>query len=49
MLVTEAGGTVTDLNGAEIVYQAPDYSQRKGLLATNGLFHAEALKKLGNK
>lgn len=47
ILVTEAGGTVTDLAGGEIVYQAADFSQRKGLLATNGVAHAEAVKLLG--
>lgn len=46
ILVTEAGGTVTDLGGGEITYQAPDFSQRKGLLATNGVGHAEAVRKL---
>jgi 3'(2'), 5'-bisphosphate nucleotidase len=47
ILVTESGGTVTDLAGGEIVYQAADFSQRKGLLATNGVAHAEAVKSLG--
>ena len=46
VLVTEAGGTVTDLAGGEIVYQAADFSQRKGLLATNGQGHAEVVRKL---
>jgi len=46
ILVTEAGGHVTDLAGNPIVYQAPDFCQRKGLLATNGPFHDEAVKKL---
>jgi 3'(2'), 5'-bisphosphate nucleotidase len=40
ILVVEAGGLVTDLAGGEIVYQAADFSQRKGLLATNGVSHA---------
>jgi 3'(2'), 5'-bisphosphate nucleotidase len=47
VLVTEAGGTVTDLAGNPITYQADDCSQRKGLLATNGRFHSEVVKKLG--
>ena len=47
ILVTEAGGTVTDLTGGEIVYQAPDFSQRKGLLATNGQEHGDIVTKLG--
>jgi 3'(2'), 5'-bisphosphate nucleotidase len=46
VLVTEAGGTVTDLAGGEITYQAPDFSQRKGLLATNGQGHADVVNKL---
>jgi 3'(2'), 5'-bisphosphate nucleotidase len=46
VLVTEAGGAVTDLAGGPIAYQAPDFSQRKGLLATNGQGHAEIVKKL---
>jgi len=47
ILVTEAGGTVTNLAGGEIVYQAADFSQRNGLLATNGVAHAEVVKALG--
>jgi 3'(2'), 5'-bisphosphate nucleotidase len=46
ILVTEAGGTVTDLAGAPIVYQAADFAQRAGLLATNGPNHAEMVRKL---
>lgn len=46
ILVTEAGGRVTDLGGGEICYQAADFSQWKGLLATNGWIHDEAIAKL---
>jgi 3'(2'), 5'-bisphosphate nucleotidase len=46
ILVTESGGTVTDLAGGEIAYQAADFSQRNGLLATNGVAHAEVVKLL---
>ena len=49
ILVTEAGGTVTDLAGSPIVYQAPDFAQRKGLLASNGVAHAEIVRKLAGK
>lgn len=49
ILVAEAGGTVTDLAGNPITYQAPDFAQRKGLLATNGPIHADAVKKLANR
>lgn len=46
ILVSEAGGTVTDLAGQAIQYQAPDFAQIKGLLASNGPIHGEALKRL---
>lgn len=46
VLVTEAGGLVTDLAGEPIVYQSEDFGQTRGLLATNGRIHAEALAKL---
>lgn len=46
VLVTEAGGAVTDLAGNPITYQAADFSQRKGLLATNGRAHADVVQKL---
>jgi 3'(2'), 5'-bisphosphate nucleotidase len=46
ILVTEAGGIVTDLSGGPIAYQASDFSQQKGLLATNGKLHEEVLKRL---
>lgn len=47
LLVTEAGGTVTDLSGQPISYQAPDFAQRRGLLASNGPFHTEFIARLG--
>lgn len=46
ILVTEAGGKVTDLAGGPIAYQASDFSQRRGLLATNGLLHTAVLERL---
>jgi 3'(2'), 5'-bisphosphate nucleotidase len=46
VLVTEAGGQVTDLAGNPIRYQAADFGQTHGLLATNGRIHAEAVGKL---
>jgi 3'(2'), 5'-bisphosphate nucleotidase len=49
IIVTEAGGTVTDLAGNPIIYQASDFAQRKGLFATNGVIHADAVKKLAAK
>ena len=46
ILVTEAGGQVTDLKGDPIVYQASDFAQSRGLLATNSRLHAETVAKL---
>jgi 3'(2'), 5'-bisphosphate nucleotidase len=46
VLVTEAGGMVTDLAGNPLKYQAPDFSQRKKLLASNGVAHAELVRRL---
>jgi 3'(2'), 5'-bisphosphate nucleotidase len=49
LLVTEAGGNVTALNGEGIRYCQPNNEQRGGLLATNGLVHGEAVKMLKGK
>lgn len=46
ILVTEAGGEVTDLLGQPIQYQGPDFAQTKGLLATNGRLHPEVIRRL---
>lgn len=46
VLVTEAGGQVTDLAGNPIEYQGEGFLQKRGLLATNGRIHAEAVAKL---
>ena len=46
LLVTEAGGKVTALNGTEIGYCSPGYWQRGGLLATNGHVHDGAVRLL---
>ena len=46
VLVTEAGGTVTDLGGNPITYQNDKFAQSRGLLATNGLTHTEAVMRL---
>ena len=46
LLVTEAGGTVTTLGGDAITYQNERFAQKRGLLATNGLIHAEAVLRL---
>jgi 3'(2'), 5'-bisphosphate nucleotidase len=44
ILVTEAGGQVTGTAGQELYYGTPGAWQKDGLLATNGLLHAAALK-----
>lgn len=46
ILLTEAGGRVTDLSGGAVAYQAADFSQKRGLLATNGPVHDEVLRRL---
>jgi 3'(2'), 5'-bisphosphate nucleotidase len=46
ILVTEAGGVVTDLAGGPVRYSAPDFGQRRGLLATNGHIHDEVIRML---
>ena len=46
LLVTEAGGTVTTLSGAPVTYQGERFAQLNGLLATNGVIHAEAIERL---
>lgn len=46
VLVTEAGGRVTDLRGGPIHYAADRFAQTRGLLATNGVFHDEAVRAL---
>jgi 3'(2'), 5'-bisphosphate nucleotidase len=46
LLVSEAGGTVTDLAGNPITYQNESFAQKRGLIASNGLIHAEAVAKL---
>ena len=46
LLVTEAGGRVTDLAGNPITYQNDEFAQKNGLLATNGVIHTEAIMRL---
>ncbi len=46
LLVTEAGGTVTDLAGNRVTYQNAEFAQKRGLLATNGALHAAAVERL---
>jgi 3'(2'), 5'-bisphosphate nucleotidase len=46
VLVNEAGGRVTDLSGGPVRYAADRFAQTRGLLATNGLFHDDAVRAL---
>lgn len=46
VLLIEAGGTLSDCHGAKVDYRSPDLALRRGLLATNGRFHAAALERL---
>ncbi|MFN4261326.1 MAG: 3'(2'),5'-bisphosphate nucleotidase CysQ [Gemmataceae bacterium] len=46
VLVTEAGGQVTGLNGEPISYNTEGAWQRHGLLASNGHLHAKAVELL---
>ena len=48
VLVTEAGGTVTTLGGEAISYQDEGFKQKRGLLATNGAIHSEAITRLAS-
>ncbi|MCE5228338.1 3'(2'),5'-bisphosphate nucleotidase CysQ [bacterium] len=46
LILAEAGGTLTDLNGAPISYNKPDVYNRAGLLATNGPAHHAVLDRI---
>jgi 3'-phosphoadenosine 5'-phosphosulfate (PAPS) 3'-phosphatase len=46
LLVSEAGGTVTDLGGNPITYQGEEFAQKRGLIASNGVIHTEAVMRL---
>ncbi len=43
IVVTEAGGRVSDLDGAEFVYNRADVAHRRGILMTNGRVHDAVL------
>jgi 3'(2'), 5'-bisphosphate nucleotidase len=49
ILVLEAGGKVTGLQGEPVTYGRPGAWQRDGLLASNGLLHQPALEALATK
>jgi 3'(2'), 5'-bisphosphate nucleotidase len=46
LLVSEAGGEVTDFRGEKLVYGLPGAWQSHGLVATNGRLHAATLAKI---
>jgi 3'(2'), 5'-bisphosphate nucleotidase len=52
IILSEAGGTITDLFGNPLVYNKPDLQNRNGVVASNGVVHhriIERLKPLLNK
>lgn len=46
ILVTEAGGKVTQLRGEAVSYGNESYAQQGGLLATNGLLHEQTVQRM---
>ncbi len=46
IILTEAGGELTDLFGDKIIYNTSDVHNHNGVLATNGVSHVEAVKNL---
>lgn len=46
IILREAGGELTDLFGARIVYNTPDVNNHNGILATNGAAHASAVAEM---
>ena len=46
VVLTEAGGRITDLFGYPLNYNVPDVQNRNGLVASNGVSHDEIIKTL---
>jgi 3'(2'), 5'-bisphosphate nucleotidase len=46
VILTEAGGRITDLFGYPLNYNVPDVQNRNGLVASNGVSHNEIIKTL---
>jgi 3'(2'), 5'-bisphosphate nucleotidase len=46
IILEESGGKLTDLFGEKIVYNTQDVFNYNGILATNGVSHADAVEKL---
>ena len=46
IILREAGGEMTDLFGAKIIYNTPDVQNYNGVLASNGISHEAAVTNL---
>ncbi|HEU4710582.1 MAG TPA: 3'(2'),5'-bisphosphate nucleotidase CysQ [Pyrinomonadaceae bacterium] len=46
LILTEAGGNMTDLFGQPLNYNVPDVQNRNGLVASNGIAHDRIIEKL---
>ena len=46
IILTEAGGRLTDLLGEPLTYVGPELGHRRGMVASNGTLHAQALAQL---
>jgi 3'(2'), 5'-bisphosphate nucleotidase len=46
VILTEAGGRITDLFGYPLNYNVPDVQNRNGLVASNGAAHDQIIQKL---
>jgi 3'(2'), 5'-bisphosphate nucleotidase len=46
LILTEAGGILTDLFGQPLNYNVPDVQNRNGLVASNGVAHAQIIETL---
>ena len=46
LVLTEAGGKLTDLFGQPLNYNVPDVQNRNGLVATNGASHQHVIESL---
>ena len=49
IILNEAGGIVTGVDGNQIIYNKPDPINHTGLVASNGILHKEVLNILGRK
>lgn len=46
IILTEAGGTITDLFGKPLIYNKPELQNRNGVVASNGLVHDRIIERL---